>query len=901
MRYAIVSDIHANFPAWEAVLADFRECSIEEVVCLGDVVGYGPKPAEVLEAVRAVTGNFVMGNHDAAAVGMMDYSIFNDHAREAIEWTMGELDEAGKEFLSSVPLAIEAGDILFVHAEIEEPGRFGYISDLEVAQRNLEAGKHFVTFIGHTHLPKVFEMDIFGEVTEFADGDITLDSDSRYIVNVGSVGEPRNPEDLRARYVIYDTETQELEFRRVKFDILAYRKDLEATTLSMRPFFLRTYEFTVEGQEVVVSQGGSLMDMRVGQGSASLISSGQVASMGQLTGTHPVLASAKPSKAPKIISAVAAVLVIFFGLYLKMDEPREAPVLQNDKAAEEKNPEKRRAKKVAGVGETPGGDLPEPVVPVVESDQVGRIPEAPMKADAPDPNGEKVVEAKVDTPKPKPVPPKPKLVDTVLRAWWRMDGKSENGPLVDGGNFFELELVAKGKKIAPIAPDPIPLNLKENTSALKIGVWQETEPSGEFVLNAKKSFTFEGWFLAGNLKRPVFLLGTRSGEKGRQGWHLDLRPPGRGMTQGQMSFFYDSGSKITQALAEEVRVADSKPHHFGVVWDHDYSGGAGEMRLFLDGQQVAAKKLSHAGLSIKQVNPFRVGAKGNPDRLALDELRFTARALAPHEFLLRPTVSGVIMTRSDKNNRNSWAVPENWQNDTLPQGDDNAIVGLGVTVQLQEAEIPSFSGSLVLREKATLILWGDQGLALLPKDPATLVLHHDARLIFRTHNCDLGPVELVGDAEIWGGASTSGHRGTRQFTKPITGPGKLTINGVNKNTIIFESANTFTGGFEASSSMKQGFRVLVKGRGTLGRGDIIIGESCSLELAKDSGGVIPNNVTLSLEGANGSSSQKLVLDAGETVGAFFIDGKDQGVGTFSSKTHPKYIGGAGTLKVMGLK
>ena len=902
MRYAIVSDIHANFPAWEAVLADFRECKIEEVVCLGDVVGYGPKPAEVLEAVRAVTGNFVMGNHDAAAVGMMDYSIFNDHAREAIEWTMGQLDEAGKEFLSSVPLAIEAGDVLFVHAEIEEPGRFGYISDLEVAQRNFEAGKHFVTFIGHTHLPKVFEMDIFGEVTEFTDGDLTLDSDSRYIVNVGSVGEPRNPEDLRARYVIYDTETQELEFRRVEFDIPAYRKDLEATALSMRPFFLRTYEFVVEGQEVVVSQGGSLMDMRVGQGSVSLISSGQVASMGQLTGTHPVLASAKPSKAPKIILAVAAVLVICFGLYLKMNEAKEAPVVQNDKAEEGKNPKKGRAKKVARVEETPRGDLPEPMAPEVESDPVSRIPEAPMKADVPDPNEGKVVAAKVDTPNPKPVPPKPKPVDTVLRAWWRMDGKSENGPLIDGGKFFELELVAKGKKIGPIAPDPIPLNLKENTSALKIGVWQEAEPSGEFVLSAKKSFTFEGWFLAGNLKRPVFLLGTRSGEKRRQGWHLDLRPPGRGMTHGQMSFFYDSGSKITQALAEEVRVADSKAHHFGVVWDHDYSGGAGEMRLFLDGQQVAAKELSHAGLSINQVNPLRVGAKGNPDRLALDELRFTARALAPHEFLLRPTVSGVVMTRSDKNNRNSWAVPENWQNDTLPLGDDNAIIGRGVAVQLEEAEIPSFSGSLVLREKATLVLWGDKGLALLPKDPAKLVLHHDARLIFRTHNCDLGPVELVGDAEIWGGASTSGHSKTRLFAKAITGPGKLTINGVNKNTIIFEAANSFTGGFEAFSSMKQAFRVLVRGKkGSLGKGDVIIGGNCSLVLAKDSGGVIPNDVTLSLEGANGSSPQKLVLDAGETVGAFFIDGKDQGVGTFSSKTHPKYIGGAGTLKVTGLK
>ena len=901
MRYAIVSDIHANLPAWEAVLADLREFNIEEVVCLGDVVGYGPKPAEVLEAVRAVTGNFVIGNHDAAAVGMMDYSIFNDHAREAIEWTMGELDDTGKEFLSSVPLAIEAGDVLFVHAEIEQPGRFGYVTDVDVAQENFEAGKHFVTFIGHTHLPKVFEMDIFGEVTELADDDITLDSDSRYIVNVGSVGEPRNPDDLRARYVIYDTETQELEFRRVEFDIIAYRKDLEATTLSMRPFFLRTYEFTVEGQEVVVSQGGSLMDMQVGQGTASLISSGQVASMGQLTGTPPVLASARPSKAPKIISALAAVAVVCFGIYLKVSGSDEAPIAKDEKAAEGEEAEKEIEKKVAVVEETPAGDLPEPVAPEVDVDPVSEIPEAPMKADAPDPGAEKAIVGKVeDKPKPKPKPPEPEPVDTVLRAWWRMDGEAENGPLVDGDKKFELELVAKGKKIGPIAPDPIPLNLKGNNSALKIGVWQEAEPSGEFVLSAKKSFTFEGWFLAGNLKRPVFLLGTRSGEKRGRGWHLDLRPPGRGKNQGQMSFFYDSGTKITEALADEVRVADLKPHHFGVVWDHDFSSEAGEMRLFLDGQQVATKELPHAELSNKQENPLRIGSKRNPDRLALDELRFSAQALAPHEFLLRPTVSGVTMTRSDKNSRNSWAVPENWENDTLPQGGDNAILGRGITVQLEKAEIPSFSGALVLQDKARLILWGDKGLSLLPKAPAKLILYHDSRVILRTGNCKFGPVELVADAEIWGGASTSGHRGTRQFTKPITGPGKLTINGVNKNTIILEAANTFTGGFEAFSSMKQGFRVLVKGKGTLGKGDVIVGESCSLVLAKDSGGVIPNGVTLSLEGANGSSPQKLVLDAGETVGAFFINGKDQGVGTFSAKTH-KQIGGTGTLKVVGIK
>ncbi len=100
MRYAIVSDIHANIRAWDAVLADLRSHGAEVIVCLGDVVGYGPKPAEVLEAVRAVTDHFVMGNHDAATVGIMDYTIFNDHARQAIEWTMTELSPEAKQFLA---------------------------------------------------------------------------------------------------------------------------------------------------------------------------------------------------------------------------------------------------------------------------------------------------------------------------------------------------------------------------------------------------------------------------------------------------------------------------------------------------------------------------------------------------------------------------------------------------------------------------------------------------------------------------------------------------------------------------------------------------------------------------------------------------------------------------------
>ena len=146
MRYAIFSDVHANLRAWEAVLADIREQQPDVLVCLGDAVGYGPKPEEVLRGIREVTANFVMGNHDAAAAGAMDYSIFNKQAQQSIRWTADALSAESREFLGDVPLVIDSDDVQFVHAEITEPGRFGYIDDLEKAESNFADSNHFVTF-----------------------------------------------------------------------------------------------------------------------------------------------------------------------------------------------------------------------------------------------------------------------------------------------------------------------------------------------------------------------------------------------------------------------------------------------------------------------------------------------------------------------------------------------------------------------------------------------------------------------------------------------------------------------------------------------------------------------------------------------------------------------------------
>ncbi|NNC88912.1 MAG: hypothetical protein HKN82_10690, partial [Akkermansiaceae bacterium] len=242
MRFAIFSDIHANRQAWEAVMADARRQRAETLICLGDVVGYGPKPQEVLMSVRAATANFVLGNHDAAACGRLDPAIFNVRAREVIEWTRDRLDADAQEFLQQVPMQIDGPGLLFVHAEVVEPGEFGYIDGVGPAGPNLRAMKVPLAFIGHTHLPMAFTMPKKGgQVTQKPPVDFKIERGKRYIVNVGSVGEPRTT-DVRASYVIYDDATKTISFRKVEFDVDGYLRDLEETGLDIKPYFVRVVE-----------------------------------------------------------------------------------------------------------------------------------------------------------------------------------------------------------------------------------------------------------------------------------------------------------------------------------------------------------------------------------------------------------------------------------------------------------------------------------------------------------------------------------------------------------------------------------------------------------------------------------------------------------------------------------
>ena len=503
--------------------------------------------------------------------------------------------------------------------------------------------------------------------------------------------------------------------------------------------------------------------------------------------------------------------------------------------------------------------------------------------------------------KPEPKPPKPAVVEPtkpVGEIWWRMDEGADAESLVDTTGKISIPTLGKGEVMPPVAPDEIPLNRVRNPSAFKVGIWEEKKPSNLFELTPAFSFTFECWFLCERIRKPVFLVGTRSGEaEGGRGWHLDLRPPTGGRREGQMSFFYDSGEKMTQALASAVNVADLKPHHAAVVWDHNASKDAGEMRLFLDGEQVAAKLLLHKMLFAKQANSFRIGAEGNPDRLALDELRFTRRALAPHEFLLRQSVVGVTFKASNSKSRDSWSQPSNWERGAVPGKGDNVVIGSGLVAQVEKVAPARYEGALVLKEKSQVVLWDNFGLDALPKSPAVLVMNQGSQLILRSNkNAVIGPVEFLDRAVIWGGASTSGHRTVRLFKGTISGPGKFTLEGVNGNTFEIDGSNTFTGGFEARSSQKQSFVVSAKSDGAFWSGEVKISDHGSLVLEKGLKDAISDRVKLSLEGGTAPNMMKLVIDSEEQVAEFFVDGEDQGVGVFTSRTHPS-LGGSGKLIV----
>ena len=216
MRFAILSDLHANLEATQAVLADARERECTEFICLGDVVGYNANPHECVEIVQKLECPVVKGNHDEQASLEESSREFNALAEMAINWTRAQLTDADKTWLRELQLMRQVGDFTIVHATLDAPEQWGYVFNALDAAASFAQQQTTVCFFGHTHVAGAFVRD--EGVKRVRVDELRIDETKKYFINTGSVGQPRDG-DWRAAYCIYDLDKNVVEQRRVKYDV----------------------------------------------------------------------------------------------------------------------------------------------------------------------------------------------------------------------------------------------------------------------------------------------------------------------------------------------------------------------------------------------------------------------------------------------------------------------------------------------------------------------------------------------------------------------------------------------------------------------------------------------------------------------------------------------------------
>ena len=216
LKIAVISDIHGNEEALDAVLALLDQQQVDRILCLGDVVGYGPDPVSCLSKVRDRCDVIVAGNHEHAVLDLLDLDYFNPIARQATLWTRTQLDAEHLDFIRSWPLVHHETDFSMVHGSLDNPDLFDYIQTTWDAHLSFQLLQSPVCFIGHSHVPVTF---LLSDVIRYNTDDvIDLHGGLQGIVNVGSVGQPRdgNPQ---ASVVVYEPDQARIERFRVDYDI----------------------------------------------------------------------------------------------------------------------------------------------------------------------------------------------------------------------------------------------------------------------------------------------------------------------------------------------------------------------------------------------------------------------------------------------------------------------------------------------------------------------------------------------------------------------------------------------------------------------------------------------------------------------------------------------------------
>jgi len=220
MRHCIFSDVHSNLEAFEAFSKAAASDKIDEYLYLGDVVGYGADPHACIARLQSLKPRvLIAGNHEWGLLELLGLEYFNEYAEAAILWTQRLMNKEELEYLKSFRLLHETGDLTLVHGSLEQPARFNYVLDPDDAELTLRLSRTPLCFVGHSHVAGFYYVQE-GAVVYSKGPKLRLERDKKYIINTGSVGQPRDG-DPRAAYVIYDDTENTVEIKRAAYDIKA--------------------------------------------------------------------------------------------------------------------------------------------------------------------------------------------------------------------------------------------------------------------------------------------------------------------------------------------------------------------------------------------------------------------------------------------------------------------------------------------------------------------------------------------------------------------------------------------------------------------------------------------------------------------------------------------------------
>jgi len=217
MRVAVISDVHANSHALEAVLLEIEAERVDAVWCLGDTVGYGPRPNECCDAVAARADHSLVGNHDLVVLGEIDVSDFNDEASSVAVWTSEVLTESARSFLAGLRPFAQVDGVELFHASARDPV-WEYVLTEEAARATLELTNAPIVLVGHSHVALAITLDGGEVVGGLAPGGSEVALKGRWLLNAGSVGQPRDG-DPRAAWLLLDLDRRFAFFHRVQYSI----------------------------------------------------------------------------------------------------------------------------------------------------------------------------------------------------------------------------------------------------------------------------------------------------------------------------------------------------------------------------------------------------------------------------------------------------------------------------------------------------------------------------------------------------------------------------------------------------------------------------------------------------------------------------------------------------------